>query len=98
MDDTSLLDSDGRRSRMEDMWRKAYDEITAVHGDDGPAWRELFRYAPGLSVRVRWAERDAELVSLDWVEKGTGEIQTTINEWRDLWIEIINLVRDSRWN
>jgi hypothetical protein len=47
---------------------------------------------------VGWAERDAELVSLDWVEKGTGEIQTTINEWRDLWIEIINLVRGSRWN
>jgi len=98
VDDTSLLDSDGRRSRMEDMWRKAYDEITAVHGDDGPAWRELFRYAPGLSDRVRWAERDAELVSLDWVEKGTGEIQTIINEWRDLWIEAINLVRGSRWN
>ena len=83
---------------MEDMWRKAYDEITAVHGDDGPAWRELFRYAPGLSDRVRWAEQDAEAASLAWAEEGIGEIQTEINEWRDLWIAAINLVRDSRWN
>ena len=79
------------------MWREAHGEIAAVHGDDGPAWRELFRYAPGMSDRVRWAEQGAEAASLDWVAKGVGEIQTAINEWRDLWIEVINLVRDSRW-
>ena len=83
---------------MEAMWRKAHDEVASVHGEDSPAWRALFKYAPGMSDRVRWAEQDAEESSLDWVKKGTGEIQTTINEWRDLWIEIINLVRGSRWN
>ena len=82
---------------MEAMWRKAHDEVAFVHGDDGPAWRELFWHSPGMSDRVRRAEQDAEAASLDWVEKGTGEIQTIINEWRDLWIEVINLVRDSRW-
>jgi len=98
MDDISMLDSDGRRSRMAAMWLKAHDEVAFVHGDDGPAWRELFYYAPGMADRVRWAEQDAESSSLDWVEKGVGEIQTAINMWRDLWIEAINLVCDSRWN
>ena len=98
MDDFSLLDPVGRMSRLAAMWRKSHDEIAAVHGDDGPAWRELFRYAPGLSDRVRWAEQDAEAASLDWAARGVGEIQTAINIWRDLWIEAINLVRDSRWN
>ena len=83
---------------MAAMWRKAHDEIAVAHGDDGPAWKELFRYAPGMADRVRWAEQDAEESSLAWIEKGVGEIQTAINHWRDLWIEAINLVRDSRWN
>ena len=83
---------------MAAMWSKSHDEIAAVHGDDGPAWRDLFWYAPGMADRVRWAEQDAEEASLDWVNKGTGEIQTIINEWCDLWIEAINLVRGSRWN
>jgi len=98
MSEVSMLDSDRRRSRMEAMWLAAHDEISVVHGEDGPGWRELFHYAPGLSDRVRWAEQDAEKASLDWVDSGMGEIQTSINMWRDLWIEIINLVRDSRWN
>ena len=83
---------------MAAMWRKAHDEIAVVHGDDGPVWKELFRYAPGMADRVRWAEQDAEESSLDWIEKGVGEVQTAINLWRDLWIDAINLVRDSRWN
>jgi hypothetical protein len=48
-----------------------------------------------MADRVRWAEQDAEEISLDWVAKGVGEIQTAINFWRDLWIDAINLVRDS---
>ena len=98
MEDVSSLDFAGRKRRMEAMWRKAHDEVSAVHGDDGPAWRELFRYAPGMSDRVKWVEQDAEAASLAWLERGTGEIQAAITEWRDLWIEAINLVRDSRWN
>ena len=98
MDDVSLLGSAGRKARMAAMWRKAHGEIAAAHGNDGPAWGELFRYAPGLSDRVRWAEQDAEAASLAWAARGVGEIQTAINIWRDLWIEAINLVRDSRWN
>ena len=98
MDDISLLGSAGRKARMAAMWRKAHGEIAAVHGNDGPAWRELFRYAPGMSDRVKWVEQDAEAASLAWLERGTGEIQTAINEWRDLWIEAINLIRDSKWN
>jgi hypothetical protein len=98
VDDISMLDSDGRRSRMVAMWRKDHDEIAVVYDHDGPAWKELFRYAPGMADRVRWAEQDAEEASLDWVAKGVGEIQTAINLWRDLWIDAINLVRDSRWN
>ena len=45
---------------MEAMWRKAHDEVASVHGEDSPAWRALFKYAPGMSDRVRWAEQDAE--------------------------------------
>ena len=80
------------------MWLKVHDEVAAVHGKDGPVWGELFWYAPGMSDRVRLVERDVEAASWDWVERGTGEIQTAIDEWRDLWIEAINLVRGSRWN
>ena len=98
MDDFSLLDPVGRMSRLAAMWRKSHDEIAAVHGDDGPAWSELFHYAPGMADRVRWAEQDAEAASLSWVENGVGEIQVAIDVWRDIWIDAINLVRDSRWN
>ena len=83
---------------MEDMWRRAHDEVASVHGDDGPSWGDLFRYAPGLADRVGWAEREAEDASMSWVVEGTGEIQMAIVVWRDLWIEAINLVRDSRVN
>ena len=72
MDDVSLLGSAGRKARMAAMWRKAHGEIAAAHGNDGPAWGELFRYAPGLSDRVRWAEQDAEAASLDWAARGGG--------------------------
>ena len=80
------------------MWREAHDEIAIVHGDDGPAWGEMFRYAPGMCDRVRWSEQDAEDASLGWVVGGEGGVQLAIRCWRDLWIEAINLVRDSRWN
>ena len=74
---------------MAAMWSKSHDEIAAVHGDDGPDWRDLFWYAPGMADRVRWAEQDAEEASLDWVNKGTGEIQTIINELSGEKVDII---------
>ena len=47
---------------------------------------------------MRWAEQRAEAASLDWVAKGVGEIRDGVSmNGRDLWIEVINLVRDSRW-
>jgi hypothetical protein len=80
------------------MWREAHDAIATVHGGDGPGWADLFRYAPGLSDRVGWAEQDAESVSLGWVAGGRGDVQGAIAEWCALWIEAINLVRDSWWD
>ena len=82
-----------RQSKMLSAWDRAYDEIGAVYGNDGPTLDVVREQAPGLATRIEDAEARAEEVSVEWVGGGKGGVQTKIDEWRDLWAEAIKLVR-----
>ena len=82
-----------RQSKMLSAWIRAYDEIAAVYGNDGPTLDVVRAQAPGLATRLEDAEKAAEKMSVEWVGGGKGGVQTKIDEWRDLWAEAIKLVR-----
>ena len=71
---------------------RAYDEIGAVYGNDGPPFAAVQAAAPGLASRLEDAEKRAEEKSVAWVGGGPGGVQAEINAWRDLWIEAIGMV------
>ena len=82
-----------RQSKMLTAWVRAYDDIALVYGDDGPSLDAVKAAAPGLATRIEDAEKRAEAKSVAWVGGGPGGVQAGINEWRDLWIEAIGMVR-----
>ena len=84
-----------RQERVRTAWARAYDEVSAVYGDDGPSLDAVKAAAPGLATRLEDAEKRAEEKSVAWVGGGPGGVQAGINEWLDLWIEAIGMVRDA---
>jgi hypothetical protein len=81
-----------RQSKVLTAWVRAYDEIGAVYGNDGPPFAAVQAAAPGLASRLEDAEKRAEEKSVAWVGGGPGGVQAEINAWRDLWIEAIGMV------
>jgi hypothetical protein len=81
-----------RQSKMLTAWVRAYDEIGAVYGNDGPPFAAVQAAAPGLASRLEDAEKRAEEKSVAWVGGGPGGVQAEIDVWRDLWIEAIGMV------
>ena len=82
-----------RQSKMLSAWTRAYDEIGAVYGNNGPTIDVVREQAPGLATRIEDAEKRAEEVSVAWVGGGPGGVHTRIDNWRDLWLEAVELVR-----
>ena len=84
-----------RQSKMLTAWVRAMDDIAVVYGNDGPTFTAVQAAAPGMASRIQDAEKRAEEKSVAWVGGGPGGVQAGINEWRDLWIEAIGMVRDA---
>ncbi len=82
-----------RATKSHNAWLKAYREISDAYQDDGPPWPVVNAYAPGLAQRIDMAEEKAEAASVAFIAGGPGGVQTQINEWRDLWLEAIELLR-----
>ena len=82
-----------RQAKVLTAWVRAMDDIALVYGDDGPAIGVVRAQAPGLATRIQDAEKRAEAKSVAWVGGAPGGVQAGINEWRDLWLEAIALVR-----
>ena len=82
-----------RQSKMLSAWVRAYDEIAAVYGNNGPTLDVVRAVAPGLATRIEDAEAAAEKASVAWVGGGKGGVQARIDAWRDLWSEACGMVR-----
>ena len=82
-----------RQSKVLTAWVRAYDEIGAVYGNDGPPFAAVQDAAPGLASRLQDAEKRAEAKSVAWVGGGPGGVQAAIDEWKGLWIEAVGMVR-----
>lgn len=83
------------RERVAEAWAKAYAEIGAVYPQDGKlTWPRLQNWAPGLANRIEAAEKEAEAVSVRWLNGGAGGVQAAVNIWRDTWLEAIEAIRN----
>lgn len=81
--------------RVKEAWAKAYADIGAAYPHDADAiLPKLQQWAPGLAARIETAEKEAEAVSVRWMNGGQGGVQAAINVWRDTWLEAIEAIRN----